>query len=363
MRSQPIVPSTNSTQSPLIIGALLPLTGASSSFGEELRNAIDLAVQDVNSQGGINGRLLKIIYEDDQCDPKTGVTAITKLIEVDAVKIVLGSWCSGVVVAEGPVAESHKVIVMAEGISPKISTLGDYIFRIQPSASFYMKDASAYVRSLGISRAGIIFGNHEFGVSVKDSFTKEFTSAGGRVVESQPYDQGAADLRTQLTKIASVKPDLLFVIGYQPDNINIIKQLHDLGITARVMATPTIETKATLDALGNLSEEIIYPYHFDEKANPSSSEFVKRFTETFGKPPSGFAPLMYDGTRIISEALQVCANRKQNQESDTNCIKETLYKIKYNGIVGTVTFDSNGDPSVPIYIREIKGGAFGRVKH
>src|SRR3989344_4828239 len=118
------------------IGALLPLTGQNAIYGEEIKNAIELAKTEINEHGGINGKQMEIIYEDDKADPTVGTKAMQKLIEIDDVSIVLGSWVSGVVLAVAPIAEQNKVVVLATAISPKITTAGDYIFRMQPSATY-----------------------------------------------------------------------------------------------------------------------------------------------------------------------------------------------------------------------------------
>ena len=120
------IPDKTSIQekTPIKIGALLPLSGPNAKYGEEIRQGIELAREELNSQGGINGRNVEVLYEDDQADPKTGVSAIQKLIDVEGVHVILGPWASGVALATAPIAEDKKVIMLAEAIAPAISDAG-----------------------------------------------------------------------------------------------------------------------------------------------------------------------------------------------------------------------------------------------
>jgi ABC-type branched-subunit amino acid transport system substrate-binding protein len=163
-------PTTPTTKEPIKIGAILPLSGKNATYGNEIKNAIDLAIEEINNSGGINGRKIEVIYEDDQADPKIGTNAMQKLVNIDKVPVVLGSWVSNVVVASAPIAEKAKVIVMAEAIAPSITNAGDYIFRIQPSATYYSdKLMEVVINKLGLKKIAIIYINNEFGVALRDT--------------------------------------------------------------------------------------------------------------------------------------------------------------------------------------------------
>jgi branched-chain amino acid transport system substrate-binding protein len=344
--------TTPTTKEPIKIGAILPLSGKNATYGNEIKNAIDLAIEEINNSGGINGRKIEVIYEDDQADPKVGVNAMQKLVNIDKVPVVLGSWVSGVVVASAPIAEKAKVIVMAEAIAPAITNAGDYIFRIQPSATYYSdKLMEVVINKLGLKKIAIIYINNEFGVALRDTLRSATQRLGGQIVIEESYMPGDSDFRSQLTKIKSAKPEALFIGGYQ-EQINIIKQANELGLKTQFLAGPPFESQTTIQSLGNLAEGVIYPYHFAvEKANPKTISYMEAYKKKFGVETGGFAPLMYDAVYIIANAMKKC-------ETNTDCIKTELYNTNYNGVSGNITFDKNGDPIIPIIIKTVKNGKF-----
>ncbi len=157
------------------IGAVLPLTGPSARYGKWIQEGLDLAVENINASGGINGRRLAIIYEDDQAQPVNAASAMQKLVNVDRVPVVFGSWASSAVLAQAPIAERSKTVLMAEAISPKIRDAGDFVFRIQPDARYYLKTLVPFVfDEVGARTASILFVNNDFGVDQADVFKGEF---------------------------------------------------------------------------------------------------------------------------------------------------------------------------------------------
>jgi len=335
---------------PVRVGAILPLTGQNSVYGVEIQNAIEMAKDEINLGGGINARPLEVIYEDDAASPVLGTNAMQKLIEVDNVSVVFGPWASGVVLAVAPIAEKSKTLVMAEALSPQISTAGDYIFRIQPSAEKYTSMSAEFLVKNKISTAGILFINNEFGRSLREAFVSDFEKLGGKVIEVESYEQGDSDFRGQLAKIKKINPEVIFIAGYQ-DTIDVVRQMNELGINSKILAGPPFESKSTLDKLGPLAEGIIYPSHFVAGKNLLSKKFEEKYLVRYGVQPESYAPLMYDAVFIISIAMKKCG-------TDTNCIKNTLYDTNYLGVVGMVTFDANGDPNTQIFMKTVKNGEF-----
>lgn len=334
------------------IGAILPLSGSNATYGNEIKNVIELAIEEVNNGGGINNRKLEVIYEDDQADPKVGTNAMQKLVNTDKVSVVLGSWVSGVVVSSAQIAEQNKVIVMAEAIAPAITNAGDYIFRIQPSAGFYSeKLMEVVINKLNLKKTAIIYANNEFGVALRDTVKSATQRMSGQIVAEESYMPGDSDFKTQLTKIKSLNPDALFIGGYQ-EQVNIIKQANELGLKTQFLAGPPFESQTTIKGLGVLAEGVIYPYHFaKENANPKTINYMNAYKAKFGVETGGFAPLMYDAVYIIANAMKKC-------KVDTGCIKTELYNTNYNGVSGNITFDKNGDPIIPVVIKTVKNGQF-----
>lgn len=207
------------------IGAILPLTGDAAKYGESAKRAIDLAVEEINSTGGIKGSKIKVIYEDDQALPEKGVSAIQKLITVDKVHVVIGAMPSSVTLAMAPIAEKNKVVLFSPASSnPKITEAGDYIFRNDVSDIFEGgKMADETWQRLKFRKAAVLYINNDYGVGIKDVFVYRFTVLGGEIVATENFEQGTTDFRTQLTKIKQGNPEAVYIVGYK-EQIQILKQ-------------------------------------------------------------------------------------------------------------------------------------------
>lgn len=333
------------------IGAILPLSGNSGQYGQWIKDALEMAKEEVNNNGGINGDSLEINYEDDKGEPKTTVNAMEKLSNIDNVPIVFGSFNSGCVLAQAPVAEKTKTPILAEAQSPRIRDAGDYIFRIQPDSRLYLKYFIPYIyNELKIHNISIVYIDNAFGNDITEYFIAEFQKLGGKILSKEAFQQGATDFKTQLVKIKKVNPDGIFVpavaeMGY------FLKQSYELGIHKQILGIATTESPDVFAIAGVAAEGVIYCHHFDSESNDSITKlFVQNYKNKFNRDVEGYAALAYDGLLIISEVLKKCS-------SDRECIKKELYNIQnFRGVTGITSFDKYGDVVKPIYIKTIRNG-------
>ncbi len=335
------------------VGVVLPLTGASARYGKWIQEGLDLAADQINQSGGVKGQPLSLIYEDDQAQPASAVSAMQKLVTVNKVPCVFGSWASSSALAQAPVAERTKTVLMAEAISPKLRDAGDYVFRIQPDAHFYIKALVPFVRNdLHAATVGILYINNDFGVDQADVFRAEFEALGGKVLTQEGYAPNATDFRTQLTKLSGEKPDVIFLPGYAEVG-TILKQARELGLTSRFVGSVPTENPALITVAGPAAEGIIYPSHFDpDSTDPATQAFQKAYAAKYGRPAEGFAALAYDGLNIVGDGLKRCG-------SDSACLKDYLYSVHdYKGVTGATSFDDKGDVVKPIVIKTVRNGQF-----
>jgi len=153
------------------IGAILPLSGSAAQYGKFVQSGFELARKEINANGGISGKEFTVIYEDDQAIPKQAAAAMRKLVSVNKVPIVFGSWASSSALAQAPIANETKTPMLAEAQSPKIRDAGDYVFRIQPDSRFYLKKLAPYsVNKLGLKRFGIFYVNNDYGKDQSEVF-------------------------------------------------------------------------------------------------------------------------------------------------------------------------------------------------
>lgn len=341
------------TVTPLSIGAILPLSGPSGQYGKWVQNGLELAREEINAEGGINGRPLEIIYEDDQATPRLAASAMQKLATVDKVPIVFGSWSSSSTLAQAPIAEQSHVVVISLGASSQIREAGDYIFRMFPDGRLFMRSLAPFAyKRLGLRKVAILYVNNDFGIDLAKSFRTDFEALGGTIVSEDGFKQGETDFRSLLTKARTAKPDGYFVPAYT-EIAQLLKQAKGLGIKSQFMGVATFDNPDILQVAGDSAEGVIYPYYFDPASQASAvQQYQAKYEKHFGKQSEGFAALSYDGLKILALALRQCG-------SDANCVKKYLYDLKpYQGVTGTTEFDDKGDVVKPILIKTVDKGHF-----
>ena len=349
--------SKNEQSKILKIGAILPLTGDAASYGKSLQDGIDVAVEEINNNGGLNNKNISVLYEDTKALPANGVSAFRKLIEVDKAKIVIGAATSSVALAIAPIAEEKKIIFLTPLASaPAISKAGDYIFRNVPSDNFGGKIAANFaIVSEKFKTLAILYINNNFGVGLRDAFQYEVKRLGGNVVIVESFAQSATDFRTQLTKIGSArpKPEAVFVVSYK-EAAHIFLQAKQLKLDFHFIGTGLLEDPDIIKIAGKASEGVFFtqlPY------DPSSSEvvvqkYLRNFKKRFNKEPDIISAYGYDGMKVLASAME-------KSDLSTENIKIQLYEIEnFNGATGLITIDKNGDVVQPMGIKIIKGGKF-----
>ncbi|MFA6132840.1 MAG: penicillin-binding protein activator [Phycisphaerae bacterium] len=339
----------------ITIGAILPLTGQGAAYGEAAKRGMDLAVQQVNSEGGIDGRTLRIVYEDSQGEPKSGVAAFQKLITVDRVPAVLGDLLSSVTLSIAPIANRREVVLLSPASSsPKLTDAGQYVFRNCPSDVYEGTVMADYAfNTLGYRRVAILRINNEYGVGIGGVFRRSFTDKGGTIVAEESYAEDATDFRTQITKIAGQNPEAVYLLGYKQMGY-ILRQAKELGFKTQFLSTVTFEDPEILKLGGAATEGVIYSA---SKFSPDSGDevirrFVNAYESLYQSKPNIFAGLSYDAVRILAIAMR-------DGGTDSNGIRAALHRInKYPGVAGETTIDSHGDAVLTPVLKTVRDGKF-----
>jgi len=343
------------TNEPIKIGYIGALTGKSAYIGTYIKNGLDLAVEEINAAGGINGRKIEVIYEDSKSDTNEAVKAVNKLINLDQVPMIIGFDSSSSVLAAAPIAEQNKVILFAPIASAvEITNAGDYVFRNRESSFLHgEKMAELAFNNLNLKTTAIVAVNSENGLGYQAGFVKKFEELGGAISSIDNYVKGEKDYRTLLTKVKENKPQAIYLAGYAVDMGEIIKQAHDLGIESQLLASAGIETKDLFTVINPpLGNGLIYSYPAFNPEDLAIADYQKRFEAKYGKKSEAFAANSYDALKIIANALEVCGTQ-------TDCVRDEIYKIKdYSGVGGLTTFDQNGDVVKLIIFKTVKDGEF-----
>ena len=331
---------TAQTNNSIKIGFVSPLTGEAATYGTDDKNAVLLALEDINSAGGINGRPLEVVFEDSKCEPKTAATAASKLVDVDKVKIILGSECSGDTLAMAPITEQNKVLLFSAGATnPDVRNAGDYVFRNVPSDELTGKQL-AETLSVRNARVAIITEDTDYGQGLRKVFVENAQRLNLPMIADEVYNAGTTDYRAQLSKIKSTDADTLF-INPQADAAaaRILRQANELGLSTKYAMIYMAGSDSVKEAIKQENITNLLWVYYPELNSPEGIALVKRHEQKFGTKQNYniWMAVSYDRTRILANALKQCGE-------DTSCIKDWLYAIPpYKGVTGTVSFDDKGD--------------------
>ncbi len=323
----------------LRIGAMLSLSGNTSSFyGEYNKNALELAKDEINKNGGVLEKQIEIVYENSQGDKQLAVSGIQKLIATDKTDFII-SDITAVSLAIAPIAESNKKILIATSAStPDLTNAGDYLFRTKLASTIEGKEAARYISTnIKPTRVAYLYQNSDYGTGVFNKFSAELKEKGITPVTEQKYETGALDMRQQLLSIKEKKPDLIIVAGFPKEIGIIIRQAREMGISTPFFAHsgsigPDIELVA-----GKNANDLMYLSELDTETNEFKN-FSEAYFKAYGKYPELFASNGYDALMLIANAIKACDNE------NVECVKTKLYETKeYKGVSGSITYDSNGD--------------------
>ena len=338
------------------IGSISPLTGAAASYGEKMTRAIDLAVQEVNEKGGINGKRVVVIHVDDKLEAKDGVTVFKKLTSVDKVSAVLGAVGSSVTLAISPLAENSKIpLITPISSAVSISKAGDFIFRICPSDALQGVIISKWIKEKGFNNVAILYINNDYGTGLKDKFKEEFTKLGGKVVLEEAFEKESKDMRTQLSKIKTAKVDAIFLPSYMEEAGTALKQIRELKVKAQVFGTDPYHDPKMLEIAGNAADGVL----FTDVASPSGTvfeDFAKKYKAKYNQDAEVIAAQSYDAAVALLKAIEKAGTDPVN-------IKDELYKVKFSGASGEIEFDQNGDVNTKDFNKfTVKNKAYVKVE-
>jgi branched-chain amino acid transport system substrate-binding protein len=324
------------------VGWIGAMTGPQAKYGSY--EASILAVEDINNDGGINGKKLELVAEDGKCDPKSAVDATNKLIDVDKVKVIIGGHCSPESVAIAPIAEKNKIIMLASITgTPLLTNMGDYIFRTSASATVESKLLSNLIKNkFNLSRLAIIYEQTDYARPIAEKMRDEFNKNGGNVILFEAYTPGTSDFRTILTKVNENNIDSIFLDPQSPDAaFNLLKQINELGIKAKLFGNDVTTNQIIINQNPDLFEGFIAANPYFDINNSNTKKFIEKYDKKYNtnELPYGFwTAESYDGVMIVSDMIKKCG------ETDTDCMKKFLYGIKdYPGVSGNISIDENGD--------------------
>lgn len=337
----------------LYIASANPMTGDSAQFGDMKVKAIELAIDEVNAEGGIDGKEVELIVGDDTGNPKEAPNVAQKLAGDDKVLAVIGHWNSSATLAARGIYEAAGIPVITDSVNKQITDGSTpHLYRISLTDTTQAENLAQYAYNvLGKRSAAILFTANDFGTGLKNDFTAEFESLGGEVVASETYFEGQSkDFSPQLTTIKGANPDIMFVAGYYVETALIAQQKEAVGLDVPIIGTEGISSTELIKLGGDSVEGIRFAAFFHEDVEfPGTKEFVESFKEKYDKEPDNYSALAYDSAKLI------LAGMKENgatREGITEFLQEA---DGFPGVAGPISFVDN-DVTRSILILEVKDG-------
>lgn len=332
------------------IGTIGPLEGDYSVYGIAVRNGADMAIKDYNEAHGTSYTL---VAYDSKGDSTEAVNAYNKLVDEDEITALVGATLSGESIAVASASQGIGTpIISPSATAADFTLVGSNVFRGCYTDPFQAQVVAEFAHdTLGAATAAILYETgSDYSKGLTDTFTKTFEGLGGSVVITEGYNTGDVDFNTQLTKIQAAGADVLFVPNYYKDDALISKQAKALNITSTIVGGDGWD--GVLSSVDNAAdvEGAIFVNHYSPD-NATIIELTDRYKSTYGVDANAFAVLSYDSTTMLLEVIDEVG-------TDADAIIAGIAAKKYDGVLGHMEFDANGDPIKDLSYITIKDGAY-----
>lgn len=337
------------------VGVYGALTGDQAAFGTSTVNGVRLAADEINAAGGVLGKKIRLIVEDDQGRPDEAASVVTKLITGNDVIALIGENSSAQSLAAAPAAQANGVpMISPSSTNPAVTEKGEYIFRVCFTDPYQGKALASFVRNeLKLDTVATLFDKkNDYSVGLAQVFQKELESAGGKVVAQQSYSGGDSEFRPQLTTLKAASPQVLFIPGFYTEVGQIAIQARDLGINVPLVGGDGWDSPTVIEIGGKSIENSYFSDHyFVGDSRPLVQTFVNEYRKRHGKNPEATAALGYDALKIFAEAV------KRAGTLDRKAVRDQIAATKdYQGVSGTITMGPDRNPIKPVAMIKIENG-------
>ena len=341
----------------IVVGHVASMTGDTATFGRSADQGMRMAIEEINSAGGVLGKPIELVTEDDRSVTEEARTAAQKLLQRDRVVALLGEVASSRSLAAAPEAQRAHVPMISPGsTNPKVTEVGDYVFRacfIDPFQGAVM--ARFAVDELHAKRVAILFDfKQDYSVGLADYFRETAQKLGAEIVADERYTSGDIEFRAQLTTIRAAKPDAIFVPGYYTELGLIAKQARELGIDVPLLGGDGCDSEKTIEIGGDAVEGYYFSTHYAaDSDSPRVQAFVTEFRTKYGATPDAMAALGYDTARILADALGRAG------VTDGPALRDAIAGTKgFDGVTGKISMDDARNARKDAVVLKIEGGKF-----
>jgi branched-chain amino acid transport system substrate-binding protein len=315
-----------------------------------------MAADEINRAGGINGRKLDVVIEDDQGSPERAATLASKLINQDKVVAVIGGGASGSSLAAAPRAQALKIpLISPSSTDPAVTRTGDFVFRVCFIDAFQGEVMARFAaNALKAKKTAIMVDfNNPYSRGLSDFFETSFAKLGGQIVSKQSYAQGDPDFKGQLSTIRSTDPDVIYVPGYYADAAIIAKQARQLGLNQPLLGGDGWDAPELWSLGGDALNGCYITSHYSaDDPSPSIQKFVHEYKQLYGNlEPDAHAALAYDAMRVLADAVQRAGS------TDSAKLRDSLAQTKsFAGVTGVISINADRNAVKPAVVLKLEDG-------
>ena len=347
---------------PIRIGEVEPLTGKEAAFGQSSHNGVLLAVEEINARGGVLGRKIALVTEDNQSKPGDSATITKKLIARDRVAAVINGGTSAQCLESAPVCQNARVpLVATTATNPQVTQMGTYVFRTCFIDAFQGAVLARFAHdTLKAKRVALLTSvSSTFSVGLANVFRASFTKLGGEIVGEQKYSEGDKDFRAQLTTLRELHPDVIAAMGYYTEGALICRQARDLGITCPLISGDGWEAPELIEIGGSAVDGVYFSAHYSsESTAPIVRAFVAKYRAHYDDAiPDSLAPLAYDAMLILADAIERAHGTAEPALRDALAATHD-----FPGVTGHTTIDAARNASKSAVIVTVDHGRFRYVE-
>ena len=333
-----------------------PLSGDYTQYGEAFRKGTALKVKEINENGGIDGKEVKILLMDDKNDPKEAANVAQRLVEDKSVVGVIGHFSSTASLATAPIYQKAGLVEFSPTAShPDFTKQGSYMFRnINTQSIEGPIVADMVVNRMKGKKIAVVYINNDWGITAKDNFTSAAKALGAEIVAEETFIGGQTkDFTPTLTKINEKKPDVLFLAAFYSETGMIAQQMKQLGYDIPMAGLSSLYNEELIKLAGDAVEGLYLSTNFfPGDTNPLVQDFITNFKADYSGDPDQFAAVAYDTMGMMIEAIKTAG-------TDRTAIRDTLAQMKdYPGVTGDTTFNENRDVVKTLKVLQIKDGKF-----
>ncbi len=346
-----------SNDNEILIGSYSSNTGATATFGVYQLRGTEMAIEEINAKGGINGKKIKHINYDNKSNSDETLAVVNRLISQDKVVAILGEATSGRSKIGAQVAQQNKVpMLSSSATNPDVTKTGNYIFRacfIDPFQGMVM--AKFMTENLKLKRAAIMRDiKNDYSVGLSDIFAEKLKGMGGEIVTDISYQEGDIDFKSQLTSIKAKNVDAIFIPGYYNEVALVAKQAKELGMTQPLLGGDGWSSPKLHEIAKTAIDGSYFSNHYTtESTDPKTVDFVKAFKAKYNEVPDVMAALAYDAAYMMAEAIS------KTKEITSENIRDELSKIKdFHGVTGKMSMDANRDAVKSAVVVQVQGDQY-----